>query len=291
MQERLRCGLFVLLIALTELREALALTLLAWSRFLLPAAMLGAGGFLLVWSDHEAWPIGSLSFAQTFLGNDHEILQHKAYGVLLFSVGMVESLRRAGRLAHTFWTAPLPVFAIIGGLMFSLVLTLYDIPALYTFLSKKRKVELAPYLTQIDMIPAEPTARILASLWEKVLYNAPLNPLGALLRVPYGELASRPETRAIMDEVIAEGFAVALAEGAELLWASADQCRAHFYERLLPPTAHHRSSMLRDLERRRRTEIDAMNGYIARKGAQVGVRAPSHAKLAEIVTRIERGEL
>ena len=34
-----------------------------------------------------------------------------------------------------------------------------------------------------------------------------------------------------------------------------------------------------------------MNGYIARKGAEVGVPAPSHKKLAEIVTRIERGEL
>jgi putative copper resistance protein D len=110
-------GLAVALIGLIELREALALGWLAWSRFLLPAAMLGAGIFLLVWSDHEAWPIGSLSFAQTFFGNDHEILQHKAYGVLLLTVGLIEGLRRAGRMAHAAWTAPLPVFAIIGGLM------------------------------------------------------------------------------------------------------------------------------------------------------------------------------
>jgi hypothetical protein len=34
-----------------------------------------------------------------------------------------------------------------------------------------------------------------------------------------------------------------------------------------------------------------MNGFIARKGAEVGVPAPSHVKLAGIVTRIERGEL
>jgi putative copper resistance protein D len=110
-------GVFVLLIALTELREALAPGWLAWSRFLLPAAMLGAGGFLLIWSDHEAWPIGPLSFPQTFFGNDHEILQHKTYGILLLAVGMIESLRRTGWLAHAAWTAPLPVFAIIGGLM------------------------------------------------------------------------------------------------------------------------------------------------------------------------------
>jgi 2-dehydropantoate 2-reductase len=49
--------------------------------------------------------------------------------------------------------------------------------------------------------------------------------------------------------------------------------------------------MAQDILKGRRTEIDAMNGYIARKGAEVGVPAPSHARLAEIVTCVERGEL
>src|SRR5437016_3839098 len=52
-----------------------------------------------------------------------------------------------------------------------------------------------------------------------------------------------------------------------------------------------RPSMAQDILKGRRTEIDAMNGYIARKGAEVGVPAPSQARLAEIVTRVERGEL
>ena len=52
-----------------------------------------------------------------------------------------------------------------------------------------------------------------------------------------------------------------------------------------------RPSMAQDIIKGRRTEIDAMNGYIARKGGEVGVPAPSHAKLAAIVTRIERGEI
>jgi 2-dehydropantoate 2-reductase len=49
--------------------------------------------------------------------------------------------------------------------------------------------------------------------------------------------------------------------------------------------------MAQDILKGRRTEIDAMNAYIARKGAEAGVPTPSHAKLADIVTRIERGEL
>src|SRR3712207_8174690 len=50
-------------------------------RSLLPAALGLTGLFLLIWSDHEAWPIGSLTFSETIFGGDHEILQHKVYGL------------------------------------------------------------------------------------------------------------------------------------------------------------------------------------------------------------------
>jgi putative copper resistance protein D len=110
-------GLFVLLIGCAELSQALHLPSLLWARLLLPAAMLFGSVILLIWSDHEAWPIGSLSFAQTFSGHDPEIIQHKIYGVLLFLVGTVEALRRTGRISDGLWSAPLPLFAVIGGLM------------------------------------------------------------------------------------------------------------------------------------------------------------------------------
>lgn len=110
-------GLAVILVGLSELRTALGFTILAWSRFLLPVGMLGFGAYLLVWSDHLAWPIGPMSFAQTFSGGHMEILQHKVYSLLLLGIGFVELLRRVGRLDHWAWGAPLPGFAIIGGLM------------------------------------------------------------------------------------------------------------------------------------------------------------------------------
>ncbi len=109
-------GVFVLLIGLSEVRYDLALTPLAWTRFVLPVAMLGAGGFLMVWSDHEAWPIGSLSFVQTFFGSDWEILQHKLYGIFLMAMGTIELPGRTRRIAQHWWRVPLPVFAILGGL-------------------------------------------------------------------------------------------------------------------------------------------------------------------------------
>jgi hypothetical protein len=110
-------GMLVLIVGLSEVRQALAMPFWAWTRFLLPGALLSSGFFLLVWSDHNAWPVGSLSFMQTFLGNDPEILQHKSYGLLLVTVGVIELLRRFGQFAHSVWATPLPMFAIIGGLM------------------------------------------------------------------------------------------------------------------------------------------------------------------------------
>jgi|SRR5688572_6672430 hypothetical protein len=110
-------GMLVLIIGLSEMRQALAMPYWAWTRFLLPGALLSSGFYLLVWSDHNAWPVGSLSFIQTFLSNDPEILQHKSYGILLVTVGIIELLRRFGQFGHSVWATPLPVFAIIGGLM------------------------------------------------------------------------------------------------------------------------------------------------------------------------------
>jgi putative copper resistance protein D len=110
-------GILILIIGLSEVRQALAMPYWAWTRLLLPGALLAAGSFLLVWSDHNAWPIGSLSFMQTIFGSDLEIIQHKSYGLLSLTVGIIELLRRFGQLGHAVWATPLSAFAIIGGLM------------------------------------------------------------------------------------------------------------------------------------------------------------------------------
>ncbi|MFO0705444.1 MAG: hypothetical protein U0412_01215 [Nitrospira sp.] len=110
-------GLFVLLIGLSELAQALRSASIGWARMLLPAALLGTAGFLLIWSDHEAWPIGPMTFSDTFFGSDHEIVQHKLYGLLALLVGTIEILRRLECLSHVAWMIPLPLFAMLGGAM------------------------------------------------------------------------------------------------------------------------------------------------------------------------------
>ncbi len=137
-------------------------------------------------------------------------------------------------------------------------------------------------------IPTEYTPALHAHLWTKVFYNAALNPLGALFGQPYGALAADADARAIMDAVFDEGFAVAAARGVVPLMPTADAYRELFYGRLVPATAHHRSSMLQDLERGRRTEIDAINGCIWRFGRDAGIPTPVNATLTRLVRWRER---
>jgi 2-dehydropantoate 2-reductase len=132
-------------------------------------------------------------------------------------------------------------------------------------------------------LPAAYCDNIKAALWGKVLYNAALNPLSALLGVHYGALAEDANTRAIMDAVFDEVYAVAGAEGVALPCSSAAAYRAEFYGRLIPVTVDHRSSMLQDLERGRRTEIDAINGEVWRRGRAHGIATPMNELLTRLV--------
>lgn len=143
-------------------------------------------------------------------------------------------------------------------------------------------------------IAAEPCGSIQAELWSKVFYNAALNPLGALLRCDYGWLAQNKDTRAIMNCVIDEAFAVAKAERVPLRWESAESYRAEFYSVLVQRTATHRSSMLQDLERGKQTEIDAINGEVWKRGRRHGLLTPFNALLTRLVhaaaKRLERAD-
>ena len=127
-----------------------------------------------------------------------------------------------------------------------------------------------------------------AAMWGKVLYNAALNPLGALLGVPYGELATEDDRRWVMDRAIEEAYAVARAEGVALPWRDAGEYRRVFYRRLVPATAGHRSSMLQDLERGRVTEIDAICGEVCRRGAAHGIDTPVNRLLSILVRERSR---
>src|SRR5271157_3878071 len=137
-------------------------------------------------------------------------------------------------------------------------------------------------------IPCEPCGDIMPILWTKVLYNAALNPLGAMLKLHYGALSDDPDLRGIMDRVIEEAFAVACRLGVAMPFADAAEYRATFYGRLLPSTYDHRPSMLLDLERRGRTEINALNGKIVELAESLGLDAGVNRTLTQLVRASER---
>jgi 2-dehydropantoate 2-reductase len=132
----------------------------------------------------------------------------------------------------------------------------------------------------LPTIAADNIARV---IWAKVAYNCALNPMSALLDVPYGRLAEMGDTRRLMNCVIDELYAVAEAMGIVLEPPDAAAYREHFYQRLVPPTAAHYASMREDLLHRRRTEIDALNGAIVRYGEKYGVPCPVNRMLAELI--------
>jgi putative copper resistance protein D len=109
-------GLMNLFFGLFELGHALRYPLPVWTRLILPSAFGVIGVFLLVWSDHEAWPIGSLGFVDTFFGQDQEIIQHKLYGIFAATVALSETARRMDWVRHPAWAAPLVVFGFVGAL-------------------------------------------------------------------------------------------------------------------------------------------------------------------------------
>ena len=132
-------------------------------------------------------------------------------------------------------------------------------------------------------VPCEASGEIAAELWSKMLYNCSLNPLGALIGVPYGDLGEREETRAILEATVREIFALLEAVGTRTRWRDADAYLETFWRELLPPTAAHESSMLQDLRAGRRTEVDSLNGAVVALAREHGVDVPVNRALLELI--------
>ena len=136
-------------------------------------------------------------------------------------------------------------------------------------------------------IPCETTGRIGRDIWAKMLYNCALNPLGAILDVPYGKLVEQKSTRAIMDGIVGEVFAVMTKAGYETHWESAKDFLEFFYGKLVPDTAEHKSSTLQDIVAKKPTEIDALNGAVIRLAANFELPVPHNSVVYNIVKFIE----
>jgi len=120
-------------------------------------------------------------------------------------------------------------------------------------------------------------------LWGKLVINAAINPLTALLRVPNGELLSRPTARELMSEAAREAALVATRKGIKLPYANP----VNAVEDVARNTAANTSSMLQDVLRGTPTEIDAINGAIVQEGEMLGVPTPVNRMLWRLVKGLD----
>lgn len=132
-------------------------------------------------------------------------------------------------------------------------------------------------------IPTEVTGEIKRYIWGKVLYNCALNGLATLIDVNYGALLSFAGTRTIMQTIIEEIFSVTRARNIPLEWQTPGEYSALLFEHLIPLTFDHHPSMLQDIKKGKRTEIDALNGAIVAMGNELGMDLPCNWLVTRLI--------
>ena len=142
---------------------------------------------------------------------------------------------------------------------------------------------LADACTRAGM-PTHAVADARPAQWRKVIFNAATNPVGALTGLTHGRICERPDLRALVSALVDEGKAVAAAQGI-VLDADPEELIDHAAR---PDVAYgHKASMLQDVEARRATEIDYLNGGISQFGRELGVPTPLNDALTQLVKALE----
>jgi 2-dehydropantoate 2-reductase len=134
-------------------------------------------------------------------------------------------------------------------------------------------------------LPTAAVADARGPQWRKVIFNAATNPIGALTGLTHGRVCEDPELRRLVSGLVDEGKAVAAAQGI-VLDADPEDLIDHAAR---PEVAYgHKASMLQDVEGRRETEIDYLNGGIVRFGREQGVPTPLNEAILALVKGVER---
>src|SRR5262249_19970313 len=120
-------------------------------------------------------------------------------------------------------------------------------------------------------------------LWTKMSMNCAYNAVSALGRAKYGRIMHHPQARELLRLAVEETVAVARATGVELPEARLVEATFRLGEGMSAAT----SSTAQDIHRGKRTEIDSLNGYVARRGAELGVPTPVNQTLHALVKLLE----
>jgi len=152
---------------------------------------------------------------------------------------------------------------------------------------RNEKTERVANLFSRAGVPCKISDNIAGELWTKLIWNCALNAVSALGRAKYGQIAASADARKLVETVVDEVLTVARAadihppglEDPKAAVAGAFKIAVQMSEAL--------SSTAQDMNRGKRTEIDSLNGYISRRGAEVGVPTPVNHALYALVKLAE----
>ena len=132
-------------------------------------------------------------------------------------------------------------------------------------------------------IETEVSSHIHTLVWEKLFVNVGINALAALLGLKNGQLLDYPETIRLVEALVSEAVEVARQKGIQIESNPIDRVRA-----VIEATRENRCSMGQDLDYRRRTEIDAINGAVVREAERLGIPVPYNRMITDLIKVIEK---
>jgi 2-dehydropantoate 2-reductase len=137
-------------------------------------------------------------------------------------------------------------------------------------------------------IPCRVSDNIEGELWLKLLRNCTLNAISALGHARYGQIAQNDDAKRLMEQIVDEVLAVARATRVVLPGVDDRESGMAAAMELAAQMADAFSSTAQDLNRGQPTEIDALNGYISRRGAELGIPVPVNHALFTLVKLAEQ---
>ena len=167
-----------------------------------------------------------------------------------------------------------------------------------------------PHINEVKALlelmgPVEIDQNFIGSRWSKLLINSAFSGMSAVLGSTFGEAAGNKASRRIVQALIKECIDVCAAgnikiepvQGKDIvkLLDYSNRIKKAFSFFIIPIAirkhAKLKASMLQDLEKGKKTEVDAINGVVSSFGRKVGVPTPMNDMVVDIVHRIESGEL
>ncbi len=135
-------------------------------------------------------------------------------------------------------------------------------------------------------IETEISSNIQRLIWEKLLINIGINALAAVTGLKNGMLLEHPETLVLMEEMVSEAVEVARKKGIPIEGNPIEKVKA-----IAEATRTNRCSMGQDLDNKRRTEIDAINGALVREAERLGISVPYNHMITNLIKVIEKAYL